>query len=1121
MTARSKICIAAVLVASMLLFVTWRMVGIPVLPLWLIPVSLGGLLVAWMPRPVAPPGSRILDLLMLYAVVVPISLLAIFLAARSRTQAARIVYHGVRLSDARSVAIGANDDSLDVSLQSGARGEPWHVDIVDVAPAATRRTTASWSLVVSHPPEELLVANQAGWLTGKFASRAAIEFWEPLNGQLVKAGEAVKLTVPSNAAYGFPPGEYEISLEAIGDDLVLHLGAFSWYVWQSTDSLNFRNQRLVRQGRYLSQLRPHSVGSAGILADLVRIRELRWNERVNEPATLVAVLGSLLDKMFGNSVTRSRFIVSTAAPLSFDAGQTQSYTPKEAERATELVARDGGDAWRFRWTATNRDVDVEFIRRPRSRSLPLTAVNSCARGAACNVAGLRRLLPPAEQLLFSEGGLDSSRFSLFGRFFAEGGSVWFVSDTGRVSVSWSDEGTWLPAARRPGAPAGASASVNVSAASNSVANPVQVVLIGASLMCLLGAMFYAIRSFVAGGALNVGAIAERPFALALNALLALAVARLILGLRVTVFTPFNQLGVDTAVGLWVSLATAVGILLTWRMWFRRVLDWSMATATTGSVRFSLRAGRRLTTNALRSLEYFLASLRARISTYSHDVRAAVALAVLAFAGLLGTTRGALLYGFGLGATIPAIWAAVAIGLVLASRNSGGVVGNCRVGPWGYLDADLPAPASKAGMALVGRILVWLALPALLAVVVPELFLAMVLILFAVGWVRRQVARPAMNDKSDHTAAMSWSQESRTWALVGAPFFVLALSSTSRSAAALALALFVAMLALRLSASVAQAAEVQAPSQGSDRLAALGLPAVVFVMLLPLVATDVGLFLVVMTPVMLAAIIAVGGGRSGTLRRTTAFAVLVAALGLLGWKLLGQPAERILAGTPEQVDDEVRGMQSWFMLERFEKLRRSLANVGARGLAAKDQAAAERALALAGPSETRDYLAPAIEQSWGTKAYSAAGLFGSGLGEAPIGGRGVATPVAYAEHSFAVFVLAEHGLAGGFAIILCYFLLAAAATGMLTLRSDLLIGSRNLSMRALLFLSVALVILPATYVALSNVGTLPITGQNMPFLGLNARSDVLFTTGVLTFFLVAAIRLHGEAVGKLMARSSNP
>lgn len=212
------------------------------------------------------------------------------------------------------------------------------------------------------------------------------------------------------------------------------------------------------------------------------------------------------------------------------------------------------------------------------------------------------------------------------------------------------------------------------------------------------------------------------------------------------------------------------------------------------------------------------------------------------------------------------------------------------------------------------------------------------------------------------------------------------------------------------------------------------------------------------------------------------------------------------------------MQSWFYLDRNSRLRRSLANVAARGLAAKDQRAAERALLLAGPSETRDFLAPAIEQSWGTKAYSASGWGGVGLGEAPIGNRGIAAAVAYAEHSFAVFVLAEHGLLGGATIILLYLLLSSAAIGMLTLRTDLLIGARNFSMRALLFLSTGLVIVPATYVALSNVGVLPITGQNMPFLGLNARSDVLFTTGALTFFLIAAMRLHREAVGQSVVRS---
>jgi hypothetical protein len=748
---------------------------------------------------------------------------------------------------------------------------------------------------------------------------------------------------------------------------------------------------------------------------------------------------------------------------------------------------------------------VEFSRRPRVRSFPLTAASSCTPGAACNVVGLRRLPPPVEQILLSEGGLDSTRFTLFGRFLAADGSVWFVSDSNRIAISSDGHGSWLPAERvRPirGAP---SAFVRVSAARNSVANPVQVFFISAGLTSLLLAMFFAIRAGLTEGTVKVGALAERPFALALLALLSLALARLVLGLRVTVFAPFNSLGVSTAVGLWVSLATAVGALLTWTLWYPGWLEWARAAKPT----MGKSVGDRL-----RMIPRLTAGLGERMGSLPRDVRVSVTLGVLAVACLFLTTRDALVYGLALGVSVPALWAGISSGVVWASNDHRSVIASCRVGPWGFLEAHLPAQPG-----VVARIVLGFAAAGLVAVLVPTAFLGLVLLVLltsvlvkALGWVSGRTVRQLPKGPR---------QLFRTLVVLGAPLSALALVSTSRSAAALGLALYVGMVALRLSACFAQAFESRASTTGASWMAAIGLPFAVLLLLLPLVAIDVGLFLVVVIPVMLAAIIAVGGSRSGTLRRSFASLVLVVAVGLIGWKLLGQPADRILAESPAQVDQDVRRMQSWLYLDRVPKLRRSLANVAARGLAAKDQRAAERALLLAGPSETRDFLAPAIEQSWGTKAYSAAGWSGVGLGEAPIGNRGIAAAVAYAEHSFAVFVLAEHGLLGGLTIILAYLLLSAAAIGMLALRTDLLIGARNLSMRALLFLSTALVILPATYVALSNVGVLPITGQNMPFLGLNARSDVLFTTGALTFFLIAAMRLHREAVGTSVIKNADP
>src|SRR5206468_11927235 len=51
-------------------------------------------------------------------------------------------------------------------------------------------------------------------------------------------------------------------------------------------------------------------------------------------------------------------------------------------------------------------------------------------------------------------------------------------------------------------------------------------------------------------------------------------------------------------------------------------------------------------------------------------------------------------------------------------------------------------------------------------------------------------------------------------------------------------------------------------------------------------------------------------------------------------------------------------------------------------------------------------------------------------------------------------------------------------------------------------------IPAAYVAASNLGIVPLTGQNMPFLGLNAWSDVSFVGAMISAMAVALWRAEG-------------
>jgi hypothetical protein len=192
---------------------------------------------------------------------------------------------------------------------------------------------------------------------------------------------------------------------------------------------------------------------------------------------------------------------------------------------------------------------------------------------------------------------------------------------------------------------------------------------------------------------------------------------------------------------------------------------------------------------------------------------------------------------------------------------------------------------------------------------------------------------------------------------------------------------------------------------------------------------------------------------------------------------------------------------------------SFERAAARAVAARDQRAAEELLISARPGFARDLLVPSIEQAWASRAYAAAGALGVGLGAAPIG-RGIAEAVSYAENSYAVYVLHEHGVVGGAAVLLAYLIFALAV--MQVVRATPAPTESLRASRAMFLVAVLVVTIPAVYVALSNVGVVPITGQNMPFLGLNAWSDVTLCAGVVGILITGAIRTETGARGARVA-----
>lgn len=180
-------------------------------------------------------------------------------------------------------------------------------------------------------------------------------------------------------------------------------------------------------------------------------------------------------------------------------------------------------------------------------------------------------------------------------------------------------------------------------------------------------------------------------------------------------------------------------------------------------------------------------------------------------------------------------------------------------------------------------------------------------------------------------------------------------------------------------------------------------------------------------------------------------------------------------------------------------RTSGARALVRGLAAHDPDLLEHVLVVAGLSAAQQEIPRSLEQVQGGIAYAVSGWGGKGLvSPAPLG-RGVPTAVAYAENTFSVFILHEHGLIGGL-LVLLFFL---AMPVILAVSS---VSVRRADRRHLAFpiAAVLLVSGPAFYVAAANIGVAPLTGQNIPFLGLNAWVDVLLYGGLAAQFFAVVV-----------------
>jgi cell division protein FtsW (lipid II flippase) len=107
-------------------------------------------------------------------------------------------------------------------------------------------------------------------------------------------------------------------------------------------------------------------------------------------------------------------------------------------------------------------------------------------------------------------------------------------------------------------------------------------------------------------------------------------------------------------------------------------------------------------------------------------------------------------------------------------------------------------------------------------------------------------------------------------------------------------------------------------------------------------------------------------------------------------------------------------------------------------------------------------------------------------------------VSYAENTYSVYILSEHGALGGIGILLAYLSLLVVV-GIWIFRAHRTVQESRLGLAVLAMTvgGVLWLVLPAVYVAASNLAMVPLTGQNMPFLGLNSWADVVLVSGLAT------------------------
>jgi hypothetical protein len=1009
-----------------------------------------------------------------FAILIGFALATTQLAARRTISTTHLTYHGVHLAGVDSFTIGAGTVQADVKLQTITPSQvPWLLQVT--------RADSGWTVAAVDGVEQVRLS-----LPGE---RDARDFDVAQSGVLHRDGDAVAVVDPMGNAV---------------DTLRLHEGMLHssrgmYSLVTTNDAIRRRYERRLRSSAALSMLEGRR-SSPDVYERFIRVQTIGPLDNVNGSSATWAA------RLLG----RQRLLISATPPYRL-AGALVAHERLLVTDSSTVEVRNGDGTWRFvlhaswrREPSADPGVSVIFERGPRQLDTPLPVGVSCQQGVACGAISLRRLPPPIAHIALDHAGFDPERFGLLGtlRESDDGYSVVLPRETYNVER----------ARTRPVA----IPVVDLAQPLDDDARPMRWVLLGAAGQAedawMIGAIALGLALLLFGIYRTIAAVSsrlsvttsrahERAMMVGVTAILALLLARLTLGARVAFFEPFLETGIDSAVGMFVAIAVVAVGLMSWPEWLPALLMGARGTLT----------GQRSVRGLLNGIGRFTQDVVQRGTGAGALLTAGIVVSSLL---LLAYFTDAVLYGMLAGGVVLLAWVCVA----WVAAFTGPHFETYEKGAHAVVEL-LPAvssvertpdavPGNAVTRLLRGApelVLIIACVMIELAHILPRIALAagIVMLLAVIPVVRQRRLRTHRAQQPDYFAA----------SVAVAAFVIcvaaLRLLSENGSMGLFLLIVFVALASVRIGRSFG--ARLDAPRSVATRVRGRSLLESLLLLapllfLVPLAGIDMGLFLVMVVPLGFATLLAVGARTAGW--RLIPLAVVMLVVLVLGRKVVFPSVRSIENAESHAAQAEAFADMSTLFGVRLPKLSTPMDRAAARSVATRDRELAEALLVAAGPGPARDLLVPSIEQIWGAKAYANAGWFGEGLGRAVVGGRGVAEAVSYAENTFSVFVLAEHGAIGGMLVLALYALLIGAIAA-LVIGSTTDIPSYRAS-RALFVVAGLIVAFPAVYVALSNIGLVPITGQNMPFLGLNAWSDVTICAGVVGILITGALRGLEEA-----------